>query len=103
MCANQASGIGIERRKAMKTGMHSEVNETLFLWFEQVRFKGMPLSDALLQDQDVKFHKISTRKAKNLLQVKDGSTDGEKRYGLLQLTISGESLSENKATLSDFK
>ena len=102
-CANQASDIGMKRRKTMKTGTHSKVDEALFLWFQQIRAKGMPVSGALLQAQAVKFHE-KIEKGSTEFTASQGWLDRwKKRYGVRQLNISGESLSGDRAAVSDFK
>lgn len=102
-CANQASGSGIKLRKTMKKGEHSKVEEALFLWHEQVRGKGLPVSGSLLQEKALQFHRKLEYEISDFTASAGWLDRWKKRYGVRQLTIKGESLSANKDAVTDFK
>lgn len=102
-CASQASGSGIKVRKTMQKGKHLEVEEALFLWYEQLRGKGFPVSGPLLQEKALHFSK-TIEGEDTIFTASDGWLDRwKKRFGIRQLTISGESLSADKDAVPAFK
>jgi len=102
-CSSQSSGSAIKVRKSMHKGKHVEVEEALFLWHEHLRGKGVPVAGPMLQEKALHF--------KREIEGEDGeftASDGwldrwKKRYGIRQLSLSGEALSANKDAVPEFK
>lgn len=102
-CSSQSSGSAIKARKSMHKGKHVEVGEALFLWHEHLRGKGVPVNGPILQEKALHF--------KRQIEGEDGeftASDGwldrwKKRYGIRQISISGEALSANKDAVPEFK
>lgn len=102
-CSKQASGSGMKVRKTMKKSDHPAVEEALFLWHEHLRGKGLPVTGPLLHEKALKF-KLEIEGESGEFTASDGWIDRwKKRYGVRQVTISGESLSANKEAVPRFK
>lgn len=102
-CSKQASDSGVKVRKTMQQGKHVEVEEALYLWYENLRGKGLPVSGPLLQEKAIQFKK-QIKGDDGEFTASDGWLDRwKKRFGVRQMTISGEALSANKDAVPDFK
>jgi len=87
----------------MRKGKHEDVEEALFLWHQHLRGKGVPVNGPMLQEKALQF--------KREIEGEDGeftASDGwldrwKKRYGIRQLSVSGEALSANRHAVPAFK
>ncbi|XP_054284043.1 jerky protein homolog-like [Macrosteles quadrilineatus] len=102
-CTSQPSVSASKVRKTMRTGKHNEVEEALFLWHEHLRGKGVPVNGPMLQEK-AKFFKREIEGDDGKFAASDGWLDRwKKRYGVRQLSVSGEALSGNKDAVPEFK
>lgn len=99
-CMKQASSsLG---RKSMKTGDYEKVNESLFIWFNQQRSKGVPLSGPILQQKAILISRQFPEA--DQFTASSGWLDRwKKRYGVRQLTVCGEKLSADVSSIEKFK
>lgn len=102
-CTTQASTSGIKKRKTMKKGGFEELSEALFLWFVQNREKGVPISGPLLKEKALQFYKDLGNEDKEFCASEGWLEKWKLRHGVRQLQVSGERLSADEASVTDFK
>lgn len=101
-CAAQASESGIKKRKTMLKGKHKDVEEALFLWHEHLRGKGLPVTGPILKEKALQFNVLLGDDSE--FTASDGWLDRwKKRFGIRQITISGEALSADREAVPLFK
>lgn len=99
-CINQASSSS--GRKSMKTGDYEKVNGALFMWFNQQRSKGVPLSGPILQQKALMISRQFPEA--DQFTASSGWLDRwKKRYGVRQLAVCGEKLSADVSSVEKFK
>lgn len=99
-CIKQASSSS--KRKSMKKGDYEKVNEALFMWFNQQRSKGVPLSGPILQQKAIMISRQFPET--HSFTGSSGWLDRwKKRYGVRQLTVCGEKLSADVSSIENFK
>ncbi|XP_055933623.1 jerky protein homolog-like [Argiope bruennichi] len=102
-CLAQASGSGIKVRKTMLKGKHKEVEEALFVWYEHFKEIGVPVTGPILQKKALEI-KRQIEGHDSDFTASDGWLDRwKKRFGIRQITISGEALSADKEAVPVFK
>lgn len=99
-CMKQASSSS--GRKSMKTGEYERVNEILFMWFNQQRLKGVPLSGPILQQKAILISR-QFPEADQFVASSGWLDRWKKRYGVRQLTVCGEKLSADVSSIEKFK
>lgn len=56
-CSQRVTATALEYRKTMKKFEYEKVSEALYLWFTQLRYKGVPISGPILQQKALKVSK----------------------------------------------
>ena len=102
MTGNKEIKTVSKKRKTMKNSEYEQTSKALFLWFQQMREKGSPLSGPMLQSKALQFFN----------RFKDGEEEftasigwldrWKKRYGVRQLNITGEILSADGGAVDSF-
>lgn len=103
-CVKRVCSETLKERKNMKESEFSEVSEALHLWFRQAREKGTPISGPILQEKALQFYEMFKKEGESDFVASVGWLDRwKKRYGVRQLTVSGEKLSGDMASVRIFK
>lgn len=98
-----ASGGSGLSRKTLKKGDYEQTSEALLLWFSQLRGMGSPVTGPMLQSKALEFHDIF-KDGEDTFTASDGWLDRwKKKYGIRQLSISGEKLSADSSEVSEFQ
>lgn len=103
-CAKRPNYNELDQRKSMKSGEHEKVSEALNIWFLNQRAKGTPITGLLLQEKAAQFYQQLKSEDEPEFSASVGWLDRwKKRYGVKQMTVSGEILSANKENYREFK
>lgn len=90
-------------RKTMKECEFEKTSEAVFLWFSQMRAKGSPVSGPMLQAKALEFHN-RFKDGEGEFTASSGWLDRwKRRYGVRQLSISGEKLSADQNEMTKFR
>ncbi|KAJ8934737.1 hypothetical protein NQ314_013219 [Rhamnusium bicolor] len=90
-------------RKTLKLSAYPAMEKSLYTWFLQERSRGTPLSGDILCEKAKFFLPKKLLRKTTLKQVPDGSKNSKKRFGIRQLTVSGELLSSDFSAVEPFK
>lgn len=93
-----------KERKTMKTAKHEKIDQSLYLWFNQQRERGVPVSGPILQEKALSLSEdLPLTESPLDFTASDGwLTRWKKRHGVRALRICGEKLSANIAAVQDF-
>ncbi|XP_054744526.1 jerky protein homolog-like [Anastrepha obliqua] len=81
-----------KKRKTMKKALNEKVDEALFLWFNQIRSKGVPLSGQILKEKALFFNEKLG--GPNDFKASSGWLYGwQNRHGVKKVSIQGEKMS----------
>lgn len=93
----------VKIRKTMKVCEYENTSEALFLWYSQMRNKGVPISGPLLQEKALIFQKEFNDGEEGFTASTGWLDRWKKRYGLRQLTVCGEKLSADPQEVVSLK
>ncbi|KAJ8928597.1 hypothetical protein NQ314_018803 [Rhamnusium bicolor] len=93
---------GVGSRKTLKLSAYPAMEKSLYTWFLQERSRGTPLSgDILCEKAKFFYQKIAQ---KDDFKASSGWLQKfKKRFGIRQLTVSGELLSSDFSAVEPFK
>jgi hypothetical protein len=90
------------KRKTIKQAFYPAVDSAVYTWFLQERCRNTPISGEILREKARYFYQKIT--GKNDFQASLGWLDKFKnRFGIRQLTVSGEKLSSDITAIEPFK
>ncbi|XP_012221253.2 jerky protein homolog-like [Linepithema humile] len=90
-------------RKTMKTAEYDKIDRALFLWFTQLREKGLPISGPILQQKAIMFAKQFPNESETFTASSGWLDRWKKRHGIRQLNICGEKLSADGSGMNQFR
>ncbi|XP_046737740.1 jerky protein homolog-like [Diprion similis] len=97
------SGDAMTSRKTIKPAEYNKVDKGLFLWFTQMREKGLPVSGPILQAKAMMLAKQFPDESETFTASCGWLDRWKKRHGIHQLSICGEKLSADEGGLTKFK
>ncbi|XP_055714421.1 jerky protein homolog-like [Phlebotomus papatasi] len=86
----------------MRPGLTPQTSEALFIWFEHMRERGVPVSGSLLQAKALQFHEVFEDGPANFSASSGWLTRWKKEHEVRQLTVCGEALSSREEMLPTF-
>ncbi|XP_065840186.1 jerky protein homolog-like [Oscarella lobularis] len=87
--------------KSMKMGINEELDDAVFMWFNQKRQQGIPVSGPLLCEKAKQLHE-KMGKTDTFLATSGWQTKFCKRYGIREISLQGEKASADEKAACEF-
>lgn len=92
----------LTKRKNITKGEKNKLDVALYRWFIQQRSKGLPLSGTIIKEKALLFNQ-KLGGDDQFVASEGWLSNWKKRFGIRQLTITGESRSANEVSAEEFK
>ena len=96
---------GAKRRKTLKKESYEDVEKATYLWFQQERAQGTPISGPYLCEKALQFHRRfhgEDSAVDDFKASQEWLDNFKRRHGIRQLCVMGERLSANLDSIQAF-